>query len=53
MVENDAMKLRRGTKGVLQTYSLVTGKWVSMLKMTRLLHPTGLKAVNVNYTTGN
>jgi hypothetical protein len=34
MVENDAMKLRR-KKGVLQTYSLVTGKWVSMLKMTR------------------
>jgi hypothetical protein len=36
MVENDAMKLRRITK-VLQTYSLVTGKWVSMLKMTRQL----------------
>jgi hypothetical protein len=38
-LENDAMK-QEETKGVLQTYSLVTGKWVSMLKMTRqLLYP--------------
>jgi hypothetical protein len=35
-LENDAMKLRRGTKGILQTLFSVDGLLVSMLKTMKL-----------------
>jgi hypothetical protein len=52
-LENDAMKLRRGTKGVFT--NLFFSNWKVGFNVenneTIAFIPTGLKAVNVNYTT--
>jgi major membrane immunogen (membrane-anchored lipoprotein) len=52
-LENDALKLRRGTKGVFT--NLFLSNWKVGFNVendeTIAFIPTGLKAVNVNYTT--
>lgn len=52
-LENDAMKLRRGTKGIFT--NLFFSNWKVGFNVendeTIAFIPTGLKAVNVNYTT--
>ena len=52
-LENDAMKLRRGTKGVFTNVFLSSWKVGFNVENDETIAfiPTGLKAVNVNYTT--
>jgi hypothetical protein len=47
-LENDAMKLRRGTKGILQTLFSVDCRNVENNETIAYI-PTALKAVNVNF----
>jgi hypothetical protein len=48
-LENDAMKLRRGTKGILQTFQWMGCRFQCRNNETIAYIPTALKAVNVNF----